>query len=169
MAWRIEFDPSAEKELGKLDREAAQHFLKFLFERDPENESARRHLRCLRLPGCTRRFARWVCGSGKSFCARPLVRSINSRDRRAGFEAPALSGSCGTVAGSAVYSRCPRALARGVEYQAAMRRQPYTMLWVRPCKSAIDLALEAPRTRNCRRPRFRVCAFVHSAAAAPSL
>jgi len=33
MAWRIEFDPSAEKELGKLDREAAQRILKFLFER----------------------------------------------------------------------------------------------------------------------------------------
>src|SRR6202035_1615088 len=78
--------------------------------------------------------------AGMSFCARPLVRSINSRDRRAGFEAPALSGSCGMVAGSAIYSRCPRALARGVEYQeAAMRRQPHTMLWVRPCKSAIDL------------------------------
>jgi len=33
MAWRIEFDPSAEKELGKLDREAAQRILKFLFDR----------------------------------------------------------------------------------------------------------------------------------------
>jgi hypothetical protein len=83
--------------------------------------------------------------AGKRFCARPLVRSINSGDRRVGFEAPALSGSCGAVAGSAVYSRCPRALARGVEYQAAMRRQPHTMLWVRPCKSAIDLTLQIPR------------------------
>jgi len=88
--------------------------------------------------------------AGMSFCARPLVRSINSRDRRAGFEVPALSGSCGTVAGSAVYSQYPRAVARGVEYQAAMRRQPHTMLWVRPCKSTIDLTLQTPRTRNCR-------------------
>lgn len=30
MAWRIEFDPSAEKELAKLDRQAAQRILKFL-------------------------------------------------------------------------------------------------------------------------------------------
>ncbi len=33
MAWGIEFDPSAEKELRKLDREAARRILKFLFER----------------------------------------------------------------------------------------------------------------------------------------
>jgi mRNA interferase RelE/StbE len=33
MAWRIEFDPSAEKELGKLGREQAQRLLKFLSER----------------------------------------------------------------------------------------------------------------------------------------
>ena len=30
MAWRIEFDPAAEKELGKLDREVARRILKFL-------------------------------------------------------------------------------------------------------------------------------------------
>ncbi|MDE1173280.1 MAG: type II toxin-antitoxin system RelE/ParE family toxin [Parvibaculaceae bacterium] len=33
MAWRIEFDPSAERELGKLDREASRRILKFLSER----------------------------------------------------------------------------------------------------------------------------------------
>ena len=33
MAWRIEFDPAAEKELGKLDREIARRILKFLVER----------------------------------------------------------------------------------------------------------------------------------------
>lgn len=33
MAWRIEFDPSADKELGKLDREVAQRILRFLAER----------------------------------------------------------------------------------------------------------------------------------------
>ncbi len=33
MAWRIEFDPSAEKELGKLGREPARRILTFLSER----------------------------------------------------------------------------------------------------------------------------------------
>lgn len=33
MAWRIELDPAAEKELDKLGREAAKRVLRFLFER----------------------------------------------------------------------------------------------------------------------------------------
>ncbi|MCU4159517.1 type II toxin-antitoxin system RelE/ParE family toxin [Acidiphilium sp. AL] len=33
MAWRIEFDPAAKKELDKLDRQAARRIVKFLFER----------------------------------------------------------------------------------------------------------------------------------------
>jgi mRNA interferase RelE/StbE len=33
MAWIIEFDPSAEKELDKLDPQQARRILKFLFER----------------------------------------------------------------------------------------------------------------------------------------
>ena len=33
MAWRIEFDPAAEKELGKLDRQVARRILNFLVER----------------------------------------------------------------------------------------------------------------------------------------
>jgi mRNA interferase RelE/StbE len=33
MAWRIEFDPAAEKELDKLDGQTARRILKFLFER----------------------------------------------------------------------------------------------------------------------------------------
>lgn len=33
MAWIIEFDPSAEKELGKLDHQQAKRILKFLFDR----------------------------------------------------------------------------------------------------------------------------------------
>lgn len=33
MAWRIELDPAAEKELGKLGRQAAQRILRFLSER----------------------------------------------------------------------------------------------------------------------------------------
>jgi mRNA interferase RelE/StbE len=33
MAWSIEFDPSAARELKKLDPQVARHILKFLFER----------------------------------------------------------------------------------------------------------------------------------------
>ncbi len=33
MAWIIEFDPSAEKELDKLDPQQAKRILKFLFDR----------------------------------------------------------------------------------------------------------------------------------------
>ncbi|HIE4434277.1 type II toxin-antitoxin system RelE/ParE family toxin [Pandoraea nosoerga] len=33
MAWRIEIDPAAEKELDKLGREAAKRILRFLFDR----------------------------------------------------------------------------------------------------------------------------------------
>jgi mRNA interferase RelE/StbE len=33
MAWKIEFDPAAERELGKLDPQIARRILKFLFER----------------------------------------------------------------------------------------------------------------------------------------
>lgn len=33
MAWRIEFDPAADKELGKLDPQTARRILKFLYER----------------------------------------------------------------------------------------------------------------------------------------
>ncbi|CAJ6510915.1 RelE protein [Burkholderia pseudomallei] len=33
MAWRIEIDPGAEKELDKLGREAAKRILRFLFDR----------------------------------------------------------------------------------------------------------------------------------------
>lgn len=33
MAWRIEFDPAAERELRKLGREPAQRILRFLAER----------------------------------------------------------------------------------------------------------------------------------------
>lgn len=33
MAWRIEFDPAAARELDKLDPQATRRILKFLFER----------------------------------------------------------------------------------------------------------------------------------------
>jgi len=33
MAWTVEFDPSAEKELDKLSHQQAKRILKFLFER----------------------------------------------------------------------------------------------------------------------------------------
>ena len=63
----------------------------------------------------------------------------------------------------------PQPEARRASGSGMARPEPHTMLWVRPCKSAIDLTLQTPRTRNCRRPRFRACAFVHSAVAARSL
>lgn len=33
MTWTIEFDPSAEKELDKIDRQQAKRILRFLFDR----------------------------------------------------------------------------------------------------------------------------------------
>lgn len=33
MAWRIEFDPAAERELGKIDRQAARRIVLFLRDR----------------------------------------------------------------------------------------------------------------------------------------
>lgn len=33
MAWKVELDPAAERELGKLDRQDARRILTFLFER----------------------------------------------------------------------------------------------------------------------------------------
>jgi len=33
MAWKVEIDPAADKELGKLDPQAARRILSFLFER----------------------------------------------------------------------------------------------------------------------------------------
>lgn len=33
MAWKVELDPAAERELGKLDRQDARRILAFLFER----------------------------------------------------------------------------------------------------------------------------------------
>jgi mRNA interferase RelE/StbE len=33
MVWRIEFDPSAEKDLERLDRQPAERILRFLFDR----------------------------------------------------------------------------------------------------------------------------------------
>jgi mRNA-degrading endonuclease RelE of RelBE toxin-antitoxin system len=41
MAWRIEFDPSAEKELAKLGREQVQRILKFLSERVAKSDDPR--------------------------------------------------------------------------------------------------------------------------------
>jgi mRNA interferase RelE/StbE len=41
MAWRIEFDPAAEKELDKLDGQTARRIVKFLFERLAPSDDAR--------------------------------------------------------------------------------------------------------------------------------
>ncbi|MEK7742973.1 MAG: type II toxin-antitoxin system RelE/ParE family toxin [Elusimicrobiota bacterium] len=42
MAWRIEFDPSAALELGKLDPQSSRRILKFLFERIAPSGDPRR-------------------------------------------------------------------------------------------------------------------------------
>jgi mRNA interferase RelE/StbE len=41
MAWRIELDPAAERELGKLDPQVARRILKFLHERVANLEDPR--------------------------------------------------------------------------------------------------------------------------------
>ena len=41
MAWKIELDKSAEKELGKLDKQTAIRILKFLHERISQSEDPR--------------------------------------------------------------------------------------------------------------------------------
>ncbi len=42
MAWRIEFDPAAAREFGKLDAQAGRRILKFLFERVAPSSDPRR-------------------------------------------------------------------------------------------------------------------------------
>ena len=41
MAWKIEFDPAAAKELNKLDRQIVKRVLKFLYERVARMEDPR--------------------------------------------------------------------------------------------------------------------------------
>lgn len=41
MAWKIEFDPAAEKELDKLDYQQAKRILRFLFDRVANLEDPR--------------------------------------------------------------------------------------------------------------------------------
>ena len=43
MAWRIEFDPRAEKELAKIDPQQAKRVLRYLRERIAVDEDARRY------------------------------------------------------------------------------------------------------------------------------
>jgi mRNA interferase RelE/StbE len=42
MAWTVEFDPQAEKELDRLDSKQAKRILKYLFERIAADEDPRR-------------------------------------------------------------------------------------------------------------------------------
>ena len=41
MAWKVELDPAAERELGKLNRQVARRILAFLFERVAKLEDPR--------------------------------------------------------------------------------------------------------------------------------
>ena len=43
MAWRIEFDPRAEKELAKIDPQQVKRILRYLRERIAVDEDARRY------------------------------------------------------------------------------------------------------------------------------
>jgi mRNA interferase RelE/StbE len=42
MGWRVEFNPAAERELARLDPQAARRILRFLFERVAEQSDPRR-------------------------------------------------------------------------------------------------------------------------------
>ena len=50
MEWRVEFDPAAERELGRLDSQAARRILRFLFERVASSADPRRIGSALRGP-----------------------------------------------------------------------------------------------------------------------
>ena len=42
MVWRVEFDPKADKELDRIDSQAAKRILKYLSQRIATNENPRR-------------------------------------------------------------------------------------------------------------------------------
>lgn len=48
MAWKIEFEQEAEKELARIDRQQAKRILKYLFERIATPEDPRRFGKALR-------------------------------------------------------------------------------------------------------------------------
>jgi len=48
MAWTVELDPAAEKDLNNLDPQQAKRILRFLFERVAHLDNPRRHRRGLK-------------------------------------------------------------------------------------------------------------------------
>lgn len=67
MAWRIEFYPQAEKELSKLDREAARTIVRFLGERVAPLEDARSLGEALKGPELGR-FWKYRVGNYRLIC-----------------------------------------------------------------------------------------------------
>ena len=67
MGWRIEFHPQAEKELAKLDREAARKIIRFLRERVAQLEDPRSLGEALKGPELGR-FWKYRMGDYRLIC-----------------------------------------------------------------------------------------------------
>jgi mRNA interferase RelE/StbE len=67
MAWKIEFDPSARRELEKLDKPVSDRILKFLHERVAALDDPRRIGK--RLQGTLRQFWKYRVGDYRVICS----------------------------------------------------------------------------------------------------
>jgi mRNA interferase RelE/StbE len=67
MAWKIEFDPSARRELEKLDKPVSDRILKFLHERVAALDDPRRIGE--RLQGTLRQFWKYRVGDYRLICS----------------------------------------------------------------------------------------------------
>jgi mRNA interferase RelE/StbE len=67
MAWKIEFEPAAQKELGKLDRPVARRVMKFLYQRVGKLDDPRRIGE--RLQGTLGEFWKYRVGDYRLICS----------------------------------------------------------------------------------------------------
>jgi mRNA interferase RelE/StbE len=67
MAWKIEVDPSAQKELDKLDKTVARRVLKFLYQRVGNLDDPRRIRE--RLQGTLSKFWKYRVGGYRLICS----------------------------------------------------------------------------------------------------
>jgi len=67
MAWKIEFDPAARRELEKLDQSVSDRILKFLHERVAALDNPRRIGN--RLQGTLRQFWKYRVGDYRLICS----------------------------------------------------------------------------------------------------
>jgi mRNA interferase RelE/StbE len=67
MAWRIEIDPAAQRELDKLDRSVARRILKFLYQRLGQLDDPRKVGE--RLQGTLSEFWRYRVGDYRLICS----------------------------------------------------------------------------------------------------